>query len=87
MLFSYIPFLVFLENDENEDLDGHTSLNSNSDRANITTDSLLESHVYSCKAFVFHICIAYQRYTQITQLSSYTGLLNNLLIVYVFIEY
>ena len=63
---TYLSTFLFLKNDENEDLDRHTSLNSNSDRGNIATDPLFDSHVYSCRAFVFHICIAYQRCIQIT---------------------
>ena len=84
---TYLSTFLFLKNDENEDLDRPTSLNSNFDRGNITTDPLFESHVYRCKAFVFHICIACQRCIQITQLSSYTGFSNNLLIVYVIKDY
>ena len=80
-------FHRFLESDKNEDLGRHISVKSSLRQRKHCLRRVDCSHVYIFKTFVFHICIAYQRYIQITQVSSYTGSLNILLIVFVLLEY
>ena len=82
MCFLLQTFHFFLENDENEDLDRHISVNSSL----CQRKHCLRCVVYICKTFDFYICMAYQKYIQITQFSSYTGLLNKWPIVYVLID-